>query len=101
MANIAIKEGGSARRFTVRKLKTDQQGGGSVFWVPKSAVALTTKSVSENGKYAAAADGYYGYSQLYVNCSLEADSVVGKGEDGKTYEVSKDSSGNIVKTLVD
>ena len=65
--NISIAEGGVARQFTNDKLKINLVGGGTEYYVPESGVQLTTKSVTANGTYTAAADDKYGFSQFSVN----------------------------------
>ena len=67
-SNSVIKEGGKARRFTVRLLETLLQNSGVCRWVRKAVVALGTKSINvDNKTYRAADDGYYGYSEVNVS----------------------------------
>lgn len=99
--NIKISEGSHARAFgPVSRLRVADQDSGTEDFVLESDTTLITKSVDVNGTYHAAAEGAYGYSRVTVNCSQEADSISGKGQDGKTYVVEKDESGNIVETNV-
>ena len=99
--NISIKEGGTARVFgPVSRLRVLKQDTGSEDFALESDTELTSKSVDVNGTYDAAQDGYYGYSQVYVYCSEEADQVTGKKQDGNTYSVSKDEEGNIHETKI-
>lgn len=73
--NIIIQEGGIGKQMTVKKLKTDTVGGGSVLWVPEDEVSLGTKSISANGTYKASDDGKYGFSQVTVNVAGAAGSA--------------------------
>lgn len=98
--NIGIKEGGLSRLFgPLRKLKTTLQAGGFCFWIPKDEITLTTKSITKNGVYNAADDGYSGYSSVTVNVAT-GDVVTGKGQDGNEYVVQKDGSGKLVEDKV-
>ncbi len=98
--NIGIKEGGLSRLFgPLRKLKTALQAGGFCFWIPKDEITLTTKSITKNGVYNAADDGYSAYSSVTVNVAT-GDVVTGKGQDGNEYVVKKDGSGKLVEDKV-
>ena len=95
--NIRIAEGGMLRRFgPVAKLKTAKQGGGSCLWIQKKDVTLGTKYVNENGVFRPADDGKYGFSQ-FTAAVTDSGSVTGKKQDGNTYKISKDGSGNLVE----
>ena len=84
----AIKEGGSARAFSARRLATPLQGGGVCQWLRKADVELTEKSISiDNTIYKAEADGYYGYSQVVVS--------------GISISTSRDRDGNETVTHTD
>lgn len=105
--NITIQEGGVARQFGgVAKLRTDQQGGGSVYWVPEEEVQLETKSITENGTYYAADDGVYGWDTINVNVPGGTggdpggigSSIVGTDpDDGEEYYIGVDDNGELVK----
>lgn len=83
---IRIKEGGLPKAFGAAKLRTNLQGGGNCLWIPKESVPVSSKFITENGTYLAAADGLHGFSSL--NVSSQPDYVVGK-KGGKTYHVHK------------
>ena len=101
MDSITIKEGGASRAFgPVSRLRVLKQGIGTEDFVPESGTTLTTKSITENGTYPATQDNAYGYSQVSVNCSQEADSITGKKQDGNEYTVSRDGDGNIQEDKV-
>lgn len=75
--NIYITEGRKGRRFgSVKKLKTELQGGGSCLWVPEDDVQLDPLFATENGVYI---PDEYGFSDASVNVfdgnigSLDAD----------------------------
>ena len=95
--NITIQEGGSGVSMTVDKLKTAQVGGGNVKFVPEDEVRLTTKTITRDGTYKAAADGYYGYSQVTVSGIGKA---TGTAADGKEHVIEEDGSGNITDTVL-
>lgn len=99
--SITIKEGGASRAFgPVSRLRVLKQGTGTEDFVPESGTTLKTKSITENGIYPATQDNAYGYSQVSVNCSQEADSLTGKKQDENEYTVSRDEDGNIEEDKV-
>lgn len=97
--NIVIEEGGIGRNLTAEKLKTALVGGGSCLWVPEDEMALTVKSINQNGTYTAASDGFYGYSQVTVS---GVGTVTGRDKNtGHEVIVTKDpETGEIVETAV-
>ena len=97
--NISIKEGGTGRGFTARRLETALEGGGSCLWVPKDEVRRVSKSVDKNGTYEAAAEKAYGYSQVHVYVK-GGGSATGKGPDGNEYTVTVDDLGELTETKV-
>ena len=95
--DITIQEGGTARAFTgVTKLKTAQAGGGSVYWVPEGETQLGHKSISADGTYYAADDGYYGFEYVVVN------GITGKdpnADDDDDHNITVDpETGGLVNT---
>lgn len=95
--DITIQEGGTARTFTgVTKLKTAQAGGGSVYWVPEGETQLGHKSISADGTYYAADDGYYGFEYVVVN------GITGKdpnADDDDDHNITVDpNTGDLVNT---
>ena len=62
-----ISEGGKARNFSARKLRTKLSGGGTCLWVPSDTVVRASKNISENGEYTAANEGIYAYEQINVS----------------------------------
>lgn len=107
--SVSIQEGGTAKVLTVDKLKTNLSGGGTCLWVPEDTVGLETKHINANGTFAAASDGKYGFSTVYVNVpggaggppGEEGCSIVGTDpNDGEEYVVEIDENGDIVKTMM-
>lgn len=82
---------------TLDKIQTQNIGGGSVTWVPEADTRCETLEVTENGTYVAADAGKYGYD--YVAVSVGGTSVIGT-KNGVRYEVTVDSSGNLVYTRI-
>lgn len=63
--NIYITEGRKGRRFgSVKKLKTELQGGGSCLWVPEDDVQLEPLFATENGVYT---PDEYGFSDASIS----------------------------------
>lgn len=90
MANISIKEGGTAKQFGhVNKLKISNQGGGTSLWVPEDAVKTKNLYVTKNGTYYANKDEDkpYGYDEVSVNITDEA---YGYDDDGNLWDVGVD-----------
>lgn len=83
--NITIQEGGVAKQLTVDKLKTNLVSSGTCLWVPEDEVQLTTKTITENGTYRAADDGYYGYSEVIVSGQGTATGTDGDGDEAVAH----------------
>ena len=83
--NITIQEGGVTKQLTVDKLKTNLVSSGTCLWVPEDEVQLTTKTITENGTYKAADDGYYGYSEVIVSGQGTATGTDGDGDEAVAY----------------
>lgn len=69
--NITIKEGATAKNFTgVKKITTNQMGGGSVSWIPEDEavdyVNLKTITARKNGTYKAEDNACDGFSEVKV-----------------------------------
>ena len=95
--DITIQEGGTARTFTgVTKLKTAKTGGGSCYWVPEEETQLGHKSITADGTYYAATDGYYGFEYVVVN------GITGKdpnADDDDDHNITVDpETGDLVNT---
>lgn len=105
--NITIQEGGVARQFGgVPRIRTDEVGGGSCWWVPEDETELTNKTITENGTYDAADDGVYGWDTINVNVPGGAggdpggigSSIVGTDpDDGEEYYIGVDDNGELEK----
>ncbi len=91
--NITIQEGGVAKQMTVEKLKTGLVGGGTCLWVPEDAVTLGRKTIAENGTFAAADDGLYGYARVTVRGVGRA---TGTDRDGDEATTTASSGGALV-----
>ena len=70
--NITIKEGAVAKNFTgVKKLSTNQMGGGSVSWIPEDEavdyVRLKKITARQNGTYTAEDESCDGFSEVKVD----------------------------------
>ena len=91
--NIAIQEGGVGRQMTVDKLKTNLVGGGTCLWVPEDEVPLGRKTINENGTFAAADDGLYGYARVTVRGVGRA---TGTDRDGDEAAAKANSGGRLV-----
>jgi len=90
MKRPVILEGGTARNFNVKKLYVRPGSGDTLIpFVPEDEVALTTKSITENGVYQAKKEGVYGWSSVKVSVPKNT-SVTGKGQDGKDHTITKD-----------
>jgi len=90
MKRPVILEGGTARNFNAKRLYVRPASGETLIpFVPEDEVALTTKSITENGVYQAKKEGAYGWSSVTVNVP-ENTSVTGKGQDGKDHTITKD-----------
>jgi len=100
MKRPVILEGGTARNFNAKRLYVRPASGETLIpFVPEDEVALTTKSITENGVYQAKKEGAYGWSSVTVNVP-ENTSVTGKGQDGETHTISKDpGTGELVDKL--
>ena len=95
--SIIIEEGGISRQLTADKLRSIT-GGGTCDWIPEDTAVLGTKSISDNGTYKAADDGYYGYSQVTVS---GVGTATGKGPDGNIHSVTTDpQTGDLIDTLL-
>ena len=101
MKRPVILEGGTARNFNAKRLYVRPASGETLIpFVPEDEVALTTKSITENGVYQAKKEGAYGWSSVTVNVP-ENTSVTGKGQDGKDHTITKDPvTGELVDTEV-
>ena len=99
--NISIKQDGTAQTFnSVNKINTKVIGTGSTDWIPEDETSTKVKTITANGTYNASSDNVMGYSVVYVN--VKPTQVTGVDTiDGKTYVVSVDENGYIVRTLVD
>lgn len=69
--NITIKEGAVAKNFTnVKKISTNQIGGGSIAWIPEDEAAdyanLRNITIRENGTYTAEDEGCDGFEEVTV-----------------------------------
>lgn len=64
---IAIPEGGQGHGFAVGKIKTALQGGGSCFWVPRSAVTARRLTARENRVYLPEENDLFGFSEVVAN----------------------------------
>lgn len=93
--NITIQEGGTPFNFSADVLRTDQVGGGHVDWVPKSSTNLGKKTITKDGTYKAADEGYFGYSQVSVSGIGRATGKKGDDE----YTVTTEG-GEIVETKI-
>ena len=74
--DIAIKEGDYAKQFGgVKKIRINNVGGGTSYWVPEDETVLGTKHITENGTYKASEEvdehqqnrGWYGYGEVTVS----------------------------------
>ncbi len=69
--NITIAEGGSARNFTAKKLKTNLTGGGDCTWVPEDEVLdyveLKDKEFTANGEYEPSDFNADGFGKITIN----------------------------------
>lgn len=74
----------------VPEITTPQHNGGSCGWVPEDERQLTEKTVTENGEYAAADDGYYGYNRIIATVGLQLP-YTGTTPNGVNYTVYLDS----------
>ena len=99
--NIVIKKNGSATTFSnVGKIRVPQPNGGSEDWVPEDERQLATIEITANGEYTAAEAEVYGFGKAIINVPV-GDYIVGTGQDGKQYKVSKDAqTGAIVRTEI-
>lgn len=95
--NITIAEGGTPFNFSADELRTDQVGGGHVDWVPKDETRLTTKTITKDGTYKAADEGYYGYSQFTVRGIGKA---AGTGPDGREHIYEETEGGGVTDTVL-
>lgn len=74
--SITVKEGATAKNFTgVKKISTNQMGGGSVSWIPEDEAAdyCTFKKITarENGTYKAEDNACDGFSEVTVEIPLD------------------------------
>ena len=101
MKRPVILEGDTARNFTAKRIYVRPANGGALIpFVPEDEVALTTKSINENGVFQASKDGAYGWSSVTVNVPANT-SVTGTGPDGKQHTVTTDpDTGELVDTEV-
>lgn len=101
MMNITIKENGTARNFNNISAIGTRVDSGNTDWVPEDENRTTWKQIDKNGQYfAQQRDGVAGYTAVFINVPLK--SIIGKDKnDGHTYEVSVDGSGNIQKRQID
>lgn len=83
----------------VEKIRLSTPSGGSENWVPEDDRTLGTLTVTDNGTYDVSDTSVYGWDAVNVTVT-EGDFVTGKGEDGKSYKVTVDGSGNIVETEI-
>lgn len=99
--NITIKQDGTASTFSNISIIGTRNDSGSGDWIPEDNAKTTWKHITKNGQYKAQErDGVKGYTALFVNVPLKT--ITGKDKnDGHTYEVSVDGSGNIRKRQID
>ena len=99
--SIKIKEDGTSKTFSSAvQINTNDIGSGSTDWIPEDETTTKVKRITENGTYTASSENVMGYSVVIVN--VKPTQVTGVDVfDGKTYTVTVDSNGNLVRTLVD
>lgn len=99
--SILIKEDGTSHNLSsVTHINTKCIDIGSTNWIPEETEKTKVKTISRSGTYKASNDGCLGYSVVFVN--VRPSRVTGVDViDGKTYVVTLDENGYIVKTLVD
>ena len=67
----------------VTRLRTELEDGGVCYWIPEDeAVALTEKTITENGTYNAVVDDASGYSTVVVNVP----NVFGEHDEGRVVK---------------
>ena len=107
--DIIIQEGGVNKNLnSIKKILTDEQGGGSCNWVPEEEVQRGTKTITKNGTYKASDDDLYGYSKVTVKVKggsgggISSDPGSGVSgtnpSDGNDYAHEIDDNGEIVTT---
>ena len=91
--NITVKQDGEVQEFAgVTHIRTNLDGGGSADWIPVEDALSMTKKINKNGEFIAMErDSVLGYSAVYIDVPVHR--VIGKAEDGNTYEVKKDENG--------
>jgi len=69
--DIIIQKNGVEQALDgVAKITTSEYGGMSCTWVPEDERQLAEKIITQNGDYAAAADGVYAYSRVTAAVEL-------------------------------
>lgn len=98
---ITIKQDGTAQTYNNINIIGTRNDTGSGDWIPEDEVKTTFKKITQNGQFVAKdRDDVSGYTAVFVNVPLK--SITGKDRnDGHTYEVSVDGSGNIQKRQID
>lgn len=99
--NIVIKEDGVTRSYgQADRVSTKNIDTGSTDWIPEDETKTKVKTITANGTYTARDEGCIGYTVVYVN--VRPSQITGVDTwDGKTYVITVDQNGNIVRTLVD
>lgn len=108
--SVAIKEGDTPKNFNnVKRIRINNVGGGSSYWVPEDETKLGTKSINKNGTYKASEEkddqghnlGLYGYSQVTVSGIGSVDYTAQAGdqiggiplEEGEGYTFEEEEEG--------
>lgn len=72
--NAAIIEGDTTKKFNpVSKVKVSNSGTGESTWIPEDSKETHSLSVTKNGIYYAASEGYTAYDTVTVNVSSETE----------------------------
>ena len=101
--DLSIKQDGVSSSFNaVDIVNTNNIDANSTDWVPEDEVKTKVKTITDNGTYIAANEGCIGYSVVYVNVQpATSRQVTGVDiRDGKTYLITVDDNGYIVRTLL-
>lgn len=98
--NITIKKDGTSYNFNnVSRISLKKTSGGTVYFVPKDEINLTSISISENGTYKAVDSGYYGYDSISVNVPVYTDSITGTDKTtGETVTITVDDQYQITRS---
>lgn len=97
---ITIKQDGIAQTYNNINIIGTRNDTGSGDWIPEDEAKTTFKKITQNGQYVAKdRDDVAGYTAVFVNVPHKTITGIDRN-DGKTYEISLDGNGNIVKREV-